>query len=114
MEGEDWEKASSIPPAVLTRPPLQDQVSLLSERDLGPAFSVMGWPHHSVQGGEHTDDMEGPGWEVWALEMPVRAATCLFIPNSPWHTVILTPTGVASTVSLRETDPNSNTQPLQM
>ena len=61
MEGEDWEKASSIPPAVLTRPPLQDQVSLLSERDLGPAFSVMGWPHHSVQGGEHTDDMEGPG-----------------------------------------------------
>ena len=114
MEGEDWEKASSVPPTVLTGPPLQDQVSLLRERDLGPAVSVMGWPDHSVQGGEHTDDMEGPGWEGRALEMPVRAATCLFIPNSPWHTVILTPTGVASTVSPRETDPNSSTQPLQM
>lgn len=119
MEGEDWEKASSVPPAVLTGPPLQDQVGLLRERDLVPAVSVTGWPDHSVQGGQYIDDREGPGWEGrgqggrgGALEMPVRAATCQFIPNSPGHTVILTPTGVASTESPRETNPNSSTQPL--
>lgn len=60
---------------------LQDQVSLLRKRNL--VWQSVSWDGRSLPYRGWCEDMEGPGWEGGALEMPVRAATCLLILNGP-------------------------------